>query len=153
MKNGTAEEGPKATAPEACEGRGSFFILQFVHLSRLQCSFNPVIRFFAVRLYCCLVTGSSVLPNVPNPDEMETLPWAGLMVPAAKPPSCLGAVMAGLTVVADQVHMDPTQQYKRNFKQLVDKMKNPTEGAFVCYSVFPQLFPNIQTFPMLYVEL
>ena len=89
------------------------------------------------------MTGSSAAV-VRSPDEMETLPWACAgLVPAAKPPSCLGAVLAGLAVVSAEVRVDPTQQYKRNFKRLVEQQNKA--GAFVCFMrSISQIPPTIQ---------
>ena len=59
-----------------------------------------------------------------NPDEMETqiaLP-PGPMVPAMPPPDCLQAVMAGLLVMEPPI-IDPTLQYKQNFKAMMEQRK------------------------------
>ena len=41
--------------------------------------------------------------------------------------------MTGLTAVAAEVHVDPTMQYKKKFKQLVEQHKKHA-GTIVCYS-------------------
>ena len=71
-----------------------------------------------VHATCDLLAISCSLPSgttaCPNPDNIDTLPWPGPMVPAVSPPSCLADVIAG--IVVQNITVDPTMQYKKKIQ-------------------------------------
>ena len=84
-----------------------------------------------VHATCDLLAISCSLPSgttaCPNPDNIDTLPWPGPMVPAVSPPSCLADVIAG--IVVQNITVDPTMQYKEKFKQLVSEKNAKPKSA------------------------
>ena len=80
-------------------------------------------------LYILRLLAAGSGKHVPNPDEMETLPWPGLPMPAIRAPACLGAITNELVEVASTCQFDPRNQHKAKFKSLLQQKKDQDSGS------------------------